>query len=493
MKKIIISLLSLCLCAGAKAQEIDKSIEVGDVSTQINGENLDIRFDVTASGVEINCDGQRILEFAVESADHRLVLPVVVYSGTVRYRYERRRELLSDGYHVEPYHIYKGVKKNRTYELEYRLSIPFHDWMAAADITLREYTHDCSGDNLTGSGVLLADVGTAAGYTETPTTTGRPFLAPFANLVCFLVPEPEEVKARAAMIEFNVDFPVNITEVRSDFGGNRRELSRADSLVTLLQDNDIITVNSVSITGYASPEGSYANNERLARGRADSFKRWLVRNYPDNTYVRDAATSNVPEDWDGLARMLENLDIPGKHEALTIVRDGGLQPDTKNVLLERIAPWAQNYKVILTRIYPKLRRIELRVDYTVPKLDDRQALELLYTHPEYLSLDEMYRIARLYEPGSSQYRTVYEIAARQFPNDAIANNNAAAALLQEGNADAAWQYLRKLDENENTCINIGAYHYIKGDTDKAAEYFNRAKEAGNAQAEQNLIIIDTEK
>lgn len=84
MKKPLYILLLLCLCANARAQETGNNIAAGPVVTEIKGENLDIRFVITASGIEIDCDGQHILEFAVESAERRLVLPVVVYSGAQR-------------------------------------------------------------------------------------------------------------------------------------------------------------------------------------------------------------------------------------------------------------------------------------------------------------------------------------------------------------------------------------------------------------------------
>ena len=115
---------------------------------------------------------------------------------------------------------------------------------------------------------------------------------------------------------------------------------------------------------------------------------------------------------------------------MAVVLDGSMAHDTKETVLQKIGQWSNVYKPMLDNMFPKLRRIERRVDYTVQKLDDSKARELLYTQPNLLSMEEIYRVARYYEPGSKQYRQVYEIAARQYPNDMIANNNAAAALLQ---------------------------------------------------------------
>jgi len=498
MKKALYTtliLLSASLTARAQSTGTSKGITIDNLRTEITGEEknktLSLAFDLSAQGLEMTCDGQLILEFAIESADRRLVLPVVVYSGTTRYRYERRREALSGAYIMEPYAIYKGVKKNKTYKLEYKQSIPYYTWMEHASVTCREYTHDCGGDRLNGNSTLVADLNPAPVYLEPEIWKPRPELYP--NLVSFLVPDVEQVKARASMIELGIGFYVNKTDVNPAFGNNAYELARADSLIQAI-DNPLIVTNSVSIRGYASPEGKYSHNEYLARGRSENFKKWLANQYPSNTYVRNAQTSWVPEDWEGFARMVEaDNTISQKQDVLAIVNDADIAPDRKDVMLQNIVWWSSNYKVILKEMYPKLRRIELRVDYTVQNLTDAQARELLYTNPDMLSLEEIFRVAKYYEPGSKQYREVYEIAARQYPNDVIANNNAAAALLQEGKAEQALVYLAKTQGNDNSLINYGAYYYILEDLDKATEYFTKAKQAGIPQAEHNLRLINPAK
>ena len=488
MKKTLYTILILLAVSfTATAQETNRGISIDNFRTGITSETLDIRFDLKASNLEMKCDGQLIMEFAIESDDCRLILPAVVYSGTTRYHYERRRELLSDGYHAQPYHIYKGVKKNKTYELDYQISVPYYTWMEHASITYREYVHDCSGENRAGDGVLAADLNPAPVVLEPEIWKPDPAL--FANLVGFLVPEVEEVKARASMLELRINFPVNITEVRPSYMENPTELARADSLMGLLVSNPLIDICGVNIRGYASPEGSYANNERLARGRSEGFKKYMISKYPGNEYIRNAKTSWVPEDWEGFGRMVEaDNTVAQKQDVLAIVNDPDIAPDTKDRMLQNIVWWSSNYKIILTEMYPLLRRIELTVDYTIQNLTDAQARELLYTDPGMLSLDEIFRVARFYEQGSKQYREVYEIAAKQFPDNVVANNNAAAALLQEGEAEAALPYLEKTAGENVSLINYGAYYYITGDLERALEYFTKAKEAGVEQGEHNLRL-----
>lgn len=161
---------------------------------------------------------------------------------------------------------------------------------------------------------------------------------------------------------------------------------------------------------------------------------------------------------------------------LDIIRNPDILPDTKDGQLQKVAWWSDNYRVILNEMYPRLRRIEVRTDYEVCPLNDNQAKELLYNRPGVLSLSEMMRVASSCEPGSGQYREVFEIAARYYPDDIAANNNAAAALLLEGDAKAATLYLEKAGmlSDRRMSVNRGVACYIAGDTVKAREYFTEA-------------------
>lgn len=492
MKKILyITLLAFAAVSAAEAQQTVRPISVENQNIEVVGDDVNISFRLSAQNLDIESKGHLRLEFAIETDKQRLVLPSVIYSGGLRYRYNRRSSLLSDAYRLEPYAVYKVGSKKDKYETDYAVSIPYYPWMENAAVTYREYMHDCGGDYPTAAGVLVADLNPAPEIPE----VWAPNAALYPNLVAFLTPKVEEVKARASMIELRIGFPVNVTEVRPSFGNNRYELAKADSLVSMLQSNDLIDIRAVHIKGYASPEGRYSVNERLARGRSESFKKYLANNFPENAYVRGAYTSWQPEDWEGLGRLLEaDNNLAQKEDILAIVNDNSIDPDRKDLMLQKIPGWSRNYRVILADMYPKLRRIVLSVDYTIKNLtDDNRTRELLYTAPEMLSLNEIYSVARFYEPGTEQYREVYSIAARRYPDDMIANNNAAAALLQQGDAQAALPYLEKVGENEYSYINLGAYYYISGDLEKAIEYFTKAKEAGVEQAAQNLRLVTSKK
>ena len=74
-----------------------------------------------------------------------------------------------------------------------------------------------------------------------------------------------------------------------------------------------------------------------------------------------------------------------------------------------------------------------------------EAKEIINKRPQQLSLDEMFRVAQTYESGSEEFKEVFEVAVRMFPEDPTANINAAAIELQQGNWKQAERYLQKSD------------------------------------------------
>ena len=51
------------------------------------------------------------------------------------------------------------------------------------------------------------------------------------------------------MLELNIGFPVNVTDIRPAFANNQHELKLADSLIYVLQNNNMLTINGVYIRG----------------------------------------------------------------------------------------------------------------------------------------------------------------------------------------------------------------------------------------------------
>ncbi len=480
----LIPLLAGLMFAGgtALAESPKNNVQISNIETTVTDDNsLQLQMQVVADNLHIRSLEWLRLEFSIDGKDQKVYLPEVIYTGGQRYRFERRRRQLSGIFAPLPSKVYKKVKSDETYTLNYTYKIPYQDWMNEASLNYRKMLFGCKEDYAADGGQLLAEV------VQTPPVVVRtPNPEYFATMVSFLQPVVEEVKARAASVALNIDYPRGVYEIRPQYGRNALELHKVDTLMTSITNNDLITIRNMNITGYASPEGTYKANDLLSRRRSEGFRNYMVSRY--NLKGTPVKTAWVAEDWDLLKRMLDASDFPRKEELIALIDDPANSPDAKERILRQL-DGGKVFTRLLEEYFPSLRRIELKADYEVAKVSTERARELIYTRPELLSQDEMMRVASTYSPGSDEYKEVYRIVARNFPSDVVANNNAAAAFLQEGDIRSAEPYLEKIKSDPRSFVNLGVYHYIQGEFEQAENYFRLAQQAGESLGQTNLDLI----
>lgn len=198
-----------------------------------------------------------------------------------------------------------------------------------------------------------------------------------------------------------------------------------------------------------------------------------------------------PEDWEGLESRVESSNLAGKDELLAIIRDGSItDPDRREAKLRTVAG-SEPYRYLLREIYPALRHSDYKVSYTIRPIDVEEAKRLIYSDPKQLSLDEMFRVAQTYDMNSPEYREVFEIAVRMYPNDPVSNLNAANSALLSGKPADARRYLAKAAEGPEKRLAEGVAAWLEGDTERAATVFRSLEgDPGvGAQAKANLEQI----
>jgi outer membrane protein OmpA-like peptidoglycan-associated protein len=72
-----------------------------------------------------------------------------------------------------------------------------------------------------------------------------------------------------------VDFRVNRTELDEHYRNNTAELKKILATIDVVKNDPDCSIVNVHIKGHASPEGSYANNVRLAEGRTATLKQYV--------------------------------------------------------------------------------------------------------------------------------------------------------------------------------------------------------------------------
>ncbi len=361
-------------------------------------------------------------------------------------------------------------RKNHTAQsYDYRQETDYKSWMKNA--TVRISVDTCGCGNLTGK-----DAGSPVD------------INPHWEYKCLTAFAQPQVAADDPVLSLQgkayLDFPVNRTELHPYYHNNPVELHKIMQTIDTVRNNANVEITAISIHGYASPEGSYQNNARLAQGRAATLKNYVMQQYdlPANIYH----VASTPEDWAGLDTFVTKSNLEDREEILRVIRSD-MEPDAKDQQLKKDYPEA--YSTMLNAFYPYLRHSDYEVQYKIRPMSDTEAAKLLDKEPRLLSLSKMYRIAALYPADSEEYNNVIETAANTYPEDAAANINAANIALRKGDTVTAKQYLKRCG-NEPQALNArGVAALIEGNEDEAVRFFTQAKEAGCDEAQKNLSLL----
>ena len=299
----------------------------------------------------------------------------------------------------------------------------------------------------------------------------------------FVTPQVEAVKRRNEAGQAYLDFAAGRWEVVPGYKDNAAELQKMYNLVETLKVNADATITSITIAGYASPEGSYQSNLTLSGKRATALKKQIkaLYGFPESLF----SVSGRGEDWVMLDTLVARSYMQDKYAILEIIRAGASDYDQAEGQLKALGGGAP-YRYLLENIYPQLRRTDYQLHYTVAPFTIEKGKEVFRRNPGNLSLNEMFLIANTYPPGTASFNEVFETAARLFPGDDVANLNAAASALGRKDTASAARYLSRVNErNAAWWNNAGILAYLEGDMKRAGECFARAQAEGNYEAGRN--------
>lgn len=305
---------------------------------------------------------------------------------------------------------------------------------------------------------------------------------PYTPRPVYVRPTAEAVKSRSLSGSAFIDFPVNKTVIYHDYRRNTAELGRIEATIDSVRNDRDVTITSVWLKGYASPESPWTHNRMLAIGRTEALKKHIGQLYRFDEGVIE--TDYEPEDWAGLRSYVERSNLTHRAEILALI-DSSLEPDAKEAKIKRSYP--EEYDFLLKNCYPALRHTDYRITYTIRTFSDAQEIRhIMLTQPQKLSLNEFYLAAQACSPGSDEFNEIFETAVRMYPEDTAANLNAANTAMQKGDLKNAEHYLRKAGESPEALYARGAYAMLTEEYETAAGYLQEAEKAGIREAGEAL-------
>ena len=465
---ILAALLGIGNMSEAVAQDtknILPGVSIEKFHMNREGKYLTMEMEVDLTALDVDANRAVLLTPRLVNGADSLDLPAIGIYGRRRYYYYVRNGISAiSGESEKSFQVSKKPE-----QLEYDNHILYEEWMDGATLKFHRSDWGCCQQ-------ILA---------EYEGIIGRHHEAFFPELV-FVQPEAEIMKSRSLSGSAYIDFPVDQTVIYPDYRRNTVELGKIQATIDSVRNDKDVTITSVWLKGFASPESPYKHNTELAIGRTAALKKHIgqLYHFADNIIQTDYE----PEDWAGLRRYVEQSNINHRTEILTLI-DSDMEPDAKEAKIKRTYP--EEYRFMLQHFYPALRHTDYRIDYNIRKFSEAEEIKrIMAEQPQKLSLNEFYLVAGKYEPGTDEFTEVFETAVRMFPNDEIANLNAANAAIRRDDFAMARRYLNKAGDSAEAVYARGALAIREKDYDTARHYLNRAKEMGLEKAARTLEELD---
>lgn len=157
----------------------------------------------------------------------------------------------------------------------------------------------------------------------------------------------------------DIYFPVGGMKILPEHELNREAwhtfVSELDSL--RLRGGNIVL--GITVTGYSSPEGSYAGNDRLAKRRAQALKSFLDTKY--NSDLVEIRTEWMAEDWDRLVQFVRSSNMADKYTILDIIENVDVFKGREEKL--KALSGGRSWRYMLKEYFPKLRCASCRIGY----------------------------------------------------------------------------------------------------------------------------------
>ncbi len=466
MRTIFLTIVAAIAVVAGYAQD-NKGVEIKDFTLELKGDgNLSVDIDIDLTNLDVKTTQVVVLTPVIVNGDNSQELKSIAVYGRNRRIYYLRNEDLRPTTSEDV----ELTRRESRDIINYSTSLYFADWMDGCSVVLSRKDCGCCG--------VPTDIG------STPLVERFPREAYHPELI-YLRPEHEAVKTRQISGSAFVDFPVSQTVIYPDYRNNVVELAKITGTIDSVKRDQDITIKSISIKGFASPESPYSNNTRLAKGRTEALKAYVENMYHfGEGFIK---TDFEPEDWAGLERYVEASSLPHKREILAAIRSNR-EPDNKEWFIK--STWRDEYRFLLRNCYPALRHSDYVIEYEIRSYSNPADIErILHTAPQNLSLEEFYILAQTYEPGGDKFNELFETAVRMYPNDPVANLNAANSAILKGDYRSALRYLDKAGDMAEAVYTRGALEVYMDNNEAAKQYFEEAKRRGVSQAEVALAEI----
>jgi len=303
--------------------------------------------------------------------------------------------------------------------------------------------------------------------------------------------------------EANIKFLIQQATLRKSELANNSVQEFVKMLQRINNDRQGLNLENVEVSAYASPDGGFNINDRLAAERQKNSEQYVNQELKRIQMQANVDAKYTAQDWEGFQELVKASDIQDK-EVILRVLSMYKDPEEREQQIKNIS---SAFRELADGILPQLRRARLTINYETVGRSDDQILAQINSDASKLSVEELLYGAALKDDLNSK-EDIYKLATEIYPNDARAYNNLATIQYARGNYAAAQQFIQKAQSITPSLpeaqANLGMLALKAGDIKTAEQYIANATGAnglsevlgnlhlaqGNfAQAEQDFSEI----
>ena len=445
-----------------------KGVTTQSATVRRDGSNVLVDMNLDLSDLKVKSTEAVLLTPYLVHGDDSLALPAVGVYGRQRYYYYLRKDKDKMISGEDETTITSGSKAD---VIPYHATVSYVDWMNDSRLVLGRRDYSCCER-------LLED--------QCSEILSRVLWVPDVPRLIYVSPKGEKTKTRSLSGTAYIDFPVDKTGIYPEYHDNVAEFGKIRSTIDSVRNDSDITVTSIRLKGFASPEGSYAHNTYLARERTATIRKYVLDLYNFDPAI--VTVDHEPENWEGLIEWLRTSGLPDAEKILSAAMDTSLEPDAREWRIKKNYP--KDYAVMLSEIYPRLRCTKYKIEYDIRSYTDpSEILKVMEAQPQKISLGEFFLAAESLEAGSPEFNHVFEVAAVMYPDDPVANLNAANAAMERGDLVSAAERLKKAGAGGEAEYARGVLAVMAKEYSTAVEHFMSADEKGVAEAAEQARIF----
>lgn len=273
-------------------------------------------------------------------------------------------------------------------------------------------------------------------------------------------------RVNARKQEANIKFLVNQANLRRSELKNNSVQEFVAMLKRINADREKLNIRNVEVQAYASPEGGFSFNDKLAGKRQNTSEAYVKSQLKQTGVATGIDAHYTAQDWDGFQKLVQASNIQDKDvilRVLSMYKD----PEQRE---QQIRNMSEAFRELADGILPELRRSRLIINYETIGRSDEQIKAQYATDATKLGVEEMLYYATL-EDNVAKKEEIYKRTAEYYDKDYRALNNLATLAFMKGDEMEATRYLERAlrvnPQAPEALANLGIMELVNGNVKEA--------------------------